>query len=252
MILSSDLLHNKVVLITGCNRGIGKAMLQHFVQYGAIVYACARKEGSLESIINETSDGYKQNIIPLYFDVTDSETVKQAFMRINKEQNRLDCLINNAGIMEDAIIGMVSKQLSRKLFETNVFAVIDLMQYAVKLMHKHKSGSIVNISSIVGTNGNSGQIVYSGTKGAIIAITKTAAKELANKNIRVNAIAPGIIDTDMLASIGSERVQKLKSQIGMGRLGTPDDIADVAVFLASDLSKYTTGQIIGVDGSTII
>jgi len=248
----SDLLQGKVTLITGCNRGIGLSILKRFIDNAGTVYACARTQGCLDAIIKEFPNEKQKRIIPCYFDVNDSSAVKKTFVLINRKSGRLDCLVNNAGIMQDALIGMVSKKLMRDLFETNVFAMVDLMQYAVKLMSRQKSGSIINISSIVGVNGNPGQIAYSATKGAVISLTKTAAKELAASFIRVNSIAPGIIDTDMLASIGAKKVEEIKSKIGMRRLGRPDDIADAALFLASDLSAYITGQIIGVDGSTIL
>lgn len=252
MISSSKLLAEKVVLITGCNRGIGKEIAKTFVQNGAIVYANARKEGSLDELIGELSDSLKTNLIPVYFDVNDVDLVKQVIIRINKDHKRLDCLVNNAGIMKDALIGMVTKKLMLELFETNVFAVLDLMQYASKLMIRQNFGSIINISSIVGIKGNSGQIAYSATKGAVISMTKTASKELAKKNIRVNAIAPGVIETDLLADIDQQKLDYIKSSIGMGRIGKAKDVANLALFLASDLSEYITGQIISVDGSVLM
>jgi 3-oxoacyl-[acyl-carrier protein] reductase len=154
--------------------------------------------------------------------------------------------------MEDALIGMATEAIIQKTFSVNVFAPINMIQYATKIMKKLGRGSIVNISSIVGTNGNAGQIVYSASKGAVISLTKTAAKELAPNNIRVNAIAPGMIDTAMFRSIGEPRISERISKIGMGRLGTAEEVADAALFLASDLSVYITGQIIGVDGAAII
>lgn len=249
---NSKLLKNKIALITGCNRGIGNALLEKFAANGAIVYACARQDGILYEEAKELSQRYSTTIIPVYFDVTDINSIKQVFIQINKEQKRLDCIINNAGIMEDALIGMATETVMQKTFAVNVFAPINMIQYASKLMKRQNSGSIINISSIVGTNGNSGQIIYSASKGAVISLTKTAAKELAPCNIRVNAIAPGMIDTAMFRSIGEPRISERISKIGMGRLGTPEEVADLALFLASDLSAYVTGQIIGVDGSAII
>lgn len=252
MTSKSELLKNKVALITGCNRGIGKSLLEKFASNGAIVYAAARQEGILEEEARHLSEKYFTTIIPVYFDVTDINALKQVFVKINKEQKKLDCLVNNAGIMQDALIGMATESIMQKTFAVNVFSVINLIQYATKLMKKQNSGSIINISSIVGSNGNSGQIVYSASKGAVISLTKTAAKELASFNIRVNAIAPGMIDTDMFRSIGEPRITERIGKIGMGRLGTTEEIADVAVFLASGLSTYVTGQIIGVDGIAVI
>ncbi len=272
MILNSNLLQNKVCLVTGANRGIGRAIAEIFVSNGGIVYANARKEASLDELVrlcnscnekkeieSKEEDGeHKENkkqkgkLIPLYFDVTDLSAAKSAIMQIKKEQGHLDVLVNNAGIMKDALIGMVSREDMQKTFDVNVFAVMDMLQLAVKLMSKQKSGSIINLASIVGKNGNKGQLVYSASKGAVIALTKTAAKELAAKNIRVNAIAPGIIDTDMFHSIGEEKVQEKLKLIGMNRPGTPKEVAYTCLYLASDLSEYVTGQIINVDGCEVI
>ncbi|MGA2405359.1 MAG: SDR family oxidoreductase [Bacteroidales bacterium] len=248
----SDLLKDKIALITGCNRGIGRAILERFAEEKAVVYASARIEGSIDDIALELSEKYNTVVIPVYFDVTDIVSLKQVFTKINKEQKRLDCLVNNAGKMQDALIGMVTENLMQELFSVNVFAVINMIQYAAKFMIRQKSGSIINISSIIGTNGNPGQIVYSASKGAVVSLTKTAAKELAHNNIRVNAIAPGIIDTDLLVNVNSDIISNRISKIAMGRIGLPEDVANVAVFLASNLSNYVTGQTIGVDGSVLI
>lgn len=247
-----ELLKGKVCLITGTNRGIGAATLERFVQEGAVVYANAREEGCLKDICINLQKEYNGTVIPVYFDVRDEAAVKQAFLKIKKEQNKLDVLVNNAGVMKDALIGMVNGKLMQDIFATNVFATIHMLQMANKLMSRQKSGSIINLASIVGTNGNKGQIVYSASKSAVIALTKTAAKELAVHNIRVNAIAPGMIDTDMFQSIGEEKVQENLQKIALGRLGNPEEVANACVFLASDLSSYVSGQILGVDGMTVI
>lgn len=249
---SYELLKDKVCLVTGTSRGIGRAIVEEYSKNGAIVYSNARKEGCLDDFANELNDKYGAKVVPLYFDVTDTSSIKEAIIAIKKEQGRLDVLVNNAGIMKDAIIGMISKKNIDEIFSVNVFAIMDLIQLVSKLMIRQKSGSIINMSSIVGINGNKGQMVYSASKGAVISLTKTAAKELACNNIRVNAIAPGMIDTDMFRSIGEEYVRERLGNIGMGRLGTTKDVANLCVFLASDLSEYITGQIIGVDGCALV
>lgn len=246
------MLEGKVAIITGCNRGIGASILELFSKNGAIIYAIARTPDSLDSKAAELSEKYNTKIYPVYFDITNTAEIKRLIMRISKEQKRLDCVVNNAGITQDALIGMISEQSITNTFEVNVFSVIQMIQYATKLMKRQKSGSIINLSSVVARKGNIGQLVYSASKGAVISLTKTAAKELAEKNIRVNAIAPGMIDTDMLNVLGEDVVTERIEAIPMKRLGTPLDVAKLALFLASDLSEYITGEVIGVDGAVVI
>ncbi|NLI90696.1 MAG: SDR family oxidoreductase [Peptococcaceae bacterium] len=246
------LLRGKTALITGCNRGIGRAILEKYAEHGAVIYANARCPHSLDVLAGELGEKYNTEIIPVYFNVTDKEAVKQCYLRIRQERNQLDVLVNNAGIMRDALIGMVDDKIIEDVFSVNVYAVITMIQYAVRIMSRQNKGSIINLASIVGEMGNPGQTVYAASKGAVIALTKTLAKELCSRHIRVNAIAPGMIDTDMFRSIGEARMKESIARIGYGRLGYPDEIADAAVFLASDMAAYITGQIVGVNGSTII
>ena len=252
MTLNSRLLEGKVALVTGASRGIGRSIVERFASEGATVYANSRQAGSIDPICMDLSRQHSTEVIPIYYDVTDSLKTKDVFVKIMKERKQLDILVNNAGVMEDALIGMISLDLMHKIFDTNVFAVINHLQLAARLMKKGKSGSIINLSSIVGMNGNPGQSVYSASKGAVVALTKTAAKELGPDHIRVNAIAPGMIDTDMYRSIGEEKMSEHLGMIKLGRIGNPEDIADAALFLASDLSRYVTGQILGVDGGAIV
>lgn len=238
------LLENKVALITGCSRGIGYAMAELFAREGAVVYACARSEGCLD----ETAARHDGRLVPVYFDVRDADAVKKCVMRIKKEQGRLDILVNNAGVMKDDLIEMVSTRTMADTFETNVFAPVHVTQMALKLMKRQKSGSIINVTSIVGLRGSAGQTAYAASKGAVAALTKTWARELVADGIRVNGIAPGKIDTPMYRSIGEARVAAGVAEIGMGRLGRPEEVAAAALFLASDLASYVTGEILGVNG----
>lgn len=247
-----NLLKDKVCFVTGTSKGLGKATVKAFAQAGAIVYANDIEDGSIDEFAKQLNRDYQTSIIPLYFDVADLQKCKETIVRIKKEQGRLDVLVNNAGIMKDALIGTVTRPLIERTFDVNVFATMELLQLAAKLMMQNKSGSIINLSSIVGITGNPGQIVYSATKGAIISLTKTAAKELAPKNIRVNAIAPGMIDTDMMRSIGEKHLAIHLSNIPMGRLGRPEEIANACVFLASDMSSYVTGHVLTVDGCVLV
>lgn len=246
------LLSGKVCLVTGASRGIGAATVRRFADEGAIVYANARTPKNLDDLCVELSEKYKTTVKALYFDVRDEAASKKAILQIRKETGKLDVLVNNAGIMKDALIGMISRDLMQEIYDTNVFGVMNMIQLASKVMLFQKSGSIINLSSIVGLEGNPGQLVYSATKGAVAAMTRTAAKELASQGIRVNAVAPGMIDTDMFRSIGDEKIKEHIANIRVGRLGTPEEVADVILFLASDLSRYTTGEIIGVNGSAKI
>ena len=246
------LLDGKVCLVTGASRGIGAATVKRFAREGAVVYANARTPKNLDDLCIELSEEYNTRVKALYFDVRDEAAAKKAVLQIRKETGRLDVLVNNAGVMKDALIGMISKDLMQEIYDTNVFGVMNMIQLASKVMMFQKSGSIINLSSIVGLKGNPGQLVYSATKGAVTAMTKTAAKELASQGIRVNAVAPGMIDTDMFRSIGNEKMQEHIANIRMGRLGTPEEVADAILFLASDLSGYITGEILGVNGSAMV
>ena len=242
------LLTDKVCLITGASRGIGRETACRFAEEGAILYITDYVEDSLTSLIEELKEKNNTDITPLYFDVTEENAAKQAIMTVKKNHGRLDVLVNNAGIMRDNVIGMIGQKLVHDVFDINVFAVINMIQLANKLMSRQKSGSIINISSIVGLEGAAGQLVYSASKGAVAALTKAAAKELAPSGIRVNAVAPGLINTGLLQAIGDEKIAENLKNVKMGRLGEPIDVANVLVFLASDLSGYVTGEIIGVDG----
>lgn len=246
------LLDGKVCLVTGASRGIGAATARRFAEEGAIVYANVRLPKNLDALCDEISIECPGSVKALYFDVRDEGMAKRAVLQIKKETGHIDVLVNNAGVMKDALIGMISRTLMQEIYETNVFGVMNMLQIVSKIMMYQKSGSIINLSSIVGLQGNAGQLVYSATKGAVASMTKTAAKELAEKGIRVNAVAPGMIDTEMFRSIGEEKMQEHINNIKMGRLGTADEVADAIVFLASDLSRYVTGDIIGVNGGAII
>lgn len=245
------LLENKICLITGATRGIGNETVRRFAEEGAIVYANSRSTGSLDDISQKWSKKYDTDVIPMYFDVTDSKSVMNALRIIKKERGHMDVLVNNAGIMKDALIGMISNNLMEEVFSVNVYSVINMIQAATKIMGGSNYGSIINLASVVGCQGVAGQMVYSASKGAVIALTKSASKELATKNIRVNAIAPGMIDTEMFRQLSENKdIGEFLSKIKIGRLGSSEEIANAILFLASDLSSYVTGQILCVDGGT--
>jgi 3-oxoacyl-[acyl-carrier protein] reductase len=240
------LLQGKTALITGASRGIGKAIAQTFVTEGAAVILVARSESIHQLGAELSSNGGKVTVFT--GDITQSETVKELIKTCRNLGQPLDILVNNAGILEQGLIGMIPTESIDRLLNTNVTALINLTQYAVRLMGKSTSPNIINIASIAGTQGIEGVAAYAASKAAVVGFTLAAAKELAAKKIRVNAIAPGFIDTDMTQSMPADWYQKRLDGVRLGRIGTPIDIANCALFLASDLSSYITGQTIGVDG----
>lgn len=243
--MPTTLLENKVCIITGAAQGIGKQIARQFAEDGAIVYACDRQ--------TFTSDN--EHIHPIVMDVTDAAGVKNAFMQIYKAEGRIDCLVNNAGIVYNRKIGMIIREETERMFLVNVIAVLEMIQLVSRLMARNGGGSIVNIASVTAVLGSPGQVAYSATKGAIIAMTKSAAKELASQGIRVNAVAPGIVKTERFAELyeaNGEKIDARIQRIALGRLGTPEDIANVCSFLASDRASYISGQILGVDGCASI
>lgn len=249
---NSKLLDGKLALVTGANRGIGREIVTVFAAHGADVIVNARKEGSVDDFCAELREKHGVDAEPAYFDVTDLDAVKRAFMEVHKRHKRLDILVNNAGVLRDALIGMVTKEVIDEVIDVNVKGVIFCSQYASRLMARGKSGSIISMSSIIGRVGNEGQSVYGASKAAVIGLTLSLAKELGPQNIRVNAIAPGFIDTDMIKEVPQEKFDQIVSGIKLGRLGTPRDVANVALFLASDLANYVTGEVIGVDGGMLV
>ena len=238
-----ELLKNKVCIITGAGRGIGKVIAEQFVADRAIVY------------VNDLQEPNVEGAKPIAFDVTDSNALKAGLMQVYKAEGRIDCIVNNAAIIQNQKLGMVTKQLLEKMYSVNVFAVIDMIQIASRLMARTGGGCFVNMASVTGVVGSPGQVAYSSTKGAVITITKSAAKELAPMNIRVNAVAPGIVRTERFEELYEATGDKINTRIekiALGRLGTPQDIANAVAFLASDRASYISGQILGVDGCATI
>lgn len=248
----SGLLYEKICLVTGAGRGIGKAIALRFAEEGAVVYATDREEGSVEQWSANLTPAMHRNIHSIYFDMTDRSALKQAVLRVKKECGKIDVLVNNAGIAYNEKIGMIAYDRLSKMFEVNVFAVLEMLQLVARVMMRQKSGSIINISSIVGVEGDKGQTAYSATKGAVISMTKSAAKELAPNNIRVNSVAPGLTDTEMFKETDPKYLEERLVNIGMNRLAKPEDIANACVFLASDQAEYISGQVLGVNGCSVL
>lgn len=247
------MLSGKICIVTGGSRGIGKAITQCLAKHGATVYATATKPGSIEAWADEFNEAVAGEVRPQYFDVADEKAVRDAVMQVKKECGHIDGLVNNAGVEFNELIGMISHSNMEKMFSVNVYGTINMLQVVSRVMGRQPNGgSIVNIVSLTALRGNRGQLVYSATKGAVVSLTKSAAKELAGKKIRVNAIAPGLTNTDMMKQADPEKLQSRINNICMGRLAEPEDIAKACLFMVSDLSAYVSGQVLAVDGCTIM
>lgn len=245
------MLQQKNILITGAAKGIGKAIAELFAAEGARLVLTGRNVAALEELTG-TLPVHGEPHLVYAMDVRDLDSIKQVFDTLSVQKLYIDCIVNNAGIMKDATLQMVKPELIRDIYDTNVYGTILPTQYALKSFLRKRGGSVINMTSIIGTHGNLGQTIYGSSKTAIIGFTKSLSKELASLNIRVNAIAPGFIDTDMTRHMDPKFYEKNLQSIGMRRIGKPEDVAKVALFLASDLSSYVTGQVIGVDGGMII
>ncbi len=245
------LLNDKVCIITGAGRGIGKEIALLFASEGATVIVIERNVGSADEWV--AASPYPERFDVRYLDITDEATVKAAILDVKKKHGHVDVLVNNAGVEFNELIGMISHENMEKMFNVNVFGMINMIQIVSRVMSRNPNGgSIINISSMVGLRGNAGQLVYSATKGAVISLTKSAAKELAGKKIRVNSIAPGITQTAMMEQADLEKIQGRINNICMGRIAQPSDIAGGCLLLACDYAGYISGQVLPVDGMTIM
>ncbi len=244
------LLKNKTVVLTGCNRGIGKAILEVFAKNGASIWACVRQlDDDFIDFTKGVEDDHEVNITPVPFDLADEGQVKEGINTIRSAKQPVDILVNNAGVIFTALFQMTSVAKMKEVFEINYFSQILLTQSITKIMARQKAGNIISISSSAAIEGNEGRMAYASSKAAIIASTKVMAKELAMYNIRVNAIAPGLTETDMMqGSTSKEALEYTLKRICMRRIGKPEEIANVALFLSSELSTYMTGQVLRVDG----
>ena len=243
------LLRGKNAVITGCNRGIGKAIMTAFAENGANVWACVRKPNAeFEGYSKELAQKNNVDISPLCFDLSDSAGIKSAVKEIRSAKKTVDVLVNNAGVSYNALFQMSTMDMLRETFEINFFSMFMFTQYISKLMVARKSGSIINIASSAGIDGNAGRSAYGASKAAIICMTKVIATELGEHGIRANSIAPGITKTEMISNMTDEVIARTIEQSHMKRAGEPLEIANTVVFLASELSSYITGQVIRVDG----
>jgi|TARA_B100001079_G_scaffold116147_1_gene99864 3-oxoacyl-[acyl-carrier protein] reductase len=244
-------LNNKIAIVTGASQGIGKIIAFELAKSGAHVACISRNKKAIESIVEEiTINGGQASSFPC--DISDSDTLSEIITEIIKENSRIDILVNNAGITKDSLLMRMSIEQWDDVINTNLKGAFHCTKAVVRYMMKNKFGRIINITSIVGLTGNAGQANYAASKAGLIGMTKSIAKEVASRGITANCIAPGWIETSMTNKLSGEVKNEFLSHIPVGRIGSPDDIANAVIFLASDEAGYITGQTITVDGGRII
>ncbi|HYO71676.1 MAG TPA: 3-oxoacyl-[acyl-carrier-protein] reductase [Archangium sp.] len=239
---------DKVVLVTGGSRGIGRSIALGFAKQGAtVVFSYAGNEAAAQETLGLIqASGAKGEA--LRFDVSDSTACATAVEGVLKTHGRLDVLVNNAGVAVDGLVMRVKDEDWDKQLDTNLKGAFALIRAVSRPMMKQKGGAIINLTSVVGEMGNGGQVAYSASKAGLIGLTKSVARELASRNIRVNAVSPGFIGTDMTSHLGGETREKMEAAIPLGRLGSPEDVANAVLFLASDAAAYITGEVLKVNG----
>lgn len=243
---------NKVALITGGSRGIGKAIAIKYAKNGYnIIINYISENTDVEKLQNEIESHGVKSVI-MQADSTKLDEIEELVKKGIEEFGRIDVLINNAGITRDKLLMRMKEEDFDKVIEVNLKGTYLVTKVVIPYMMKQKSGSIVNVSSVVGITGNSGQCNYSASKAGVIGFTKSVAKELASRNIRANAIAPGFIMTDMTKVLSDNVKEEIKKQIPLQRMGTPEEVADVAYFLGSKESSYITGQVLTIDGGMVM
>ncbi len=236
------LLEGKVAVVTGAGRGIGKAIALRLAGEGAAVACCGRTLGNVEAVAQQIAG--KAYAV----DVVNGAQVAETCEKILQEFGRVDVLVNNAGVTRDQLVMRMSEEEWDTVLDTNLKGAFHFTKSLSRAMLKQRSGWIINISSIIGLTGNAGQSNYAASKAGLIGFTKSMARELASRSITVNAVAPGFIVTDMTDGLGAEAKQALQGRVALGRLGSPEDVANAVLFLASDLASYVTGQVLTVDG----
>jgi 3-oxoacyl-[acyl-carrier protein] reductase len=245
-------LAGRVAIVTGGTRGIGLATCRALAGAGATVVLTGRDEQIAVNRAKELTAEFGGTIEGVGLDVTDTSAVGTVIRRVAKEHGRLDITVANAGVLGDALIGMITDELVTRMLTTNVAGTIHTVQAAARTMVRHRSGSIVVLASVVGERGSAGQTTYAASKAAVGNIARSSAKELGRYGIRVNAVAPGVIETDMTAHLPAAVLQRRIADTPLGRLGRPDDVARAILFLACDDSVFVTGQVLGVDGGLVL
>ena len=247
------MLSGKTALVTGATSGIGKAIALTFLQNKATVVGVGTNPEKAQRLREEAADaGFGSSLRVEICDVSSKEEVEKLFATVFSVFSTLDILVNNAGITRDGLLMRMSSEDWDKVLDTNLRSCFLTCQQACRPMMKARRGRIINIASIVGLAGNPGQTNYAASKAGMIGFSKSLAREVASRNILVNCIAPGYIETGMTEAMGQEKIEMAKQSIPLGRMGTPHDIAEAALFLASDMSSYMTGQVLVVDGGLLM
>lgn len=242
----------RTVLVTGSNGGIGRAIIEKFAENGYQIVAHARRDTEeFNELLMSLQKKYGINTYKVIFDVTDSCAMKSEIQRIRKEKIEIDTLVNCAGVAGGNLLAITPMKEIRQIFDVNLFAYMELTQLLIKPMIRKKQGNIVNIASFEGINMYPGNSGYGVSKAAVIAWTKTLAKEVGDFGIRVNAVAPGFVDTEMARHTGEQERNKMMENSALKRLAEPKEIADVVCFLASDRASFITGAVIRADGGMI-
>jgi|SRR3990172_8058307 len=242
------LLDDTVAIVTGGTRGIGRSIVLAACREGAdCAFTYAKESGMADSLAREARD-LGRRAVPFQLDARDFEGTKLFIEEVKKEFGKLDFLVNNAGITRDKSLMMMSKEDWAEVIDTDLTGVFNTTRACIITFLKQKSGNIVNISSVSGIHPMPGQVNYAAAKAGVIGFTKSLAKEVAPYNIRVNAVAPGFIDTDMTAGLGEKYREKVTEMVPLERFGAPDEVAQAVVFLLSDKSRYITGEVLQIDG----
>jgi 3-oxoacyl-[acyl-carrier protein] reductase len=244
-----DDLKNKAVVITGCSRGIGLAILKRFAANGANVIACcSHRTDERELMFAEIAKTNNVSVFPVYFDMSDEVSVKNGVKEIKALKQPISVLVNNAGISYMGLFAFTKISDAHHVFQVNYFSQLVMIQGLIGVLSKNGPASIINVASVAGIDGGVGVSIYGSTKASMILITKVLAQELASMNIRVNAVSPGIIETDMATQMGEKAIEATILSSSIKRIGKTDEVANTVLFLASKESSYINGQIIRVDG----